>query len=181
MKTRSILHQAVTLAVILIATNAARALTLEELRNDPKLTPARFARYFADFEYQRHDAVQTAEDFLGSQSGDCDDYAILAATVLKARGYTPRLITIRLPEDNHVVCYIEETKSYLDYNNRGYLLRTVSCGSSLEEIAGKVARSLDSRWSSVTEFAYEGDSLKRFLKTVLAKGHNQGPLLAKFP
>jgi hypothetical protein len=181
MKTLPILTKLVALVAVLVATCAARALTIEELRNDTKLTPSRFARYFADFEYQRRAAVQTPAAFLKNRNGDCDDYAILAAFVLKEKGYTPRLVTIRLPDDNHVVCYIEETKCYLDYNNRGYLMRTVSCGGSLEEIARKVARSMDSSWKSATEFAYVGDNMKQFLKTVIAKHSVVATLLAKYP
>jgi hypothetical protein len=181
MKTLAILTKVMVIAAVLVATSAARALTIEELRNDPKLTPSRFARYFADFEYQRRAVVQTSANFLKNRNGDCDDFAILASMLLKEKGYTTRLVTIRLPEENHVVCYIEETKCYLDYNNRGYLLRTVSCGGSLEEIARKVARSMDSSWRSATEFAYVGDNMKQFLKTVIAKRPVGANLLAKYP
>src|SRR5262245_32155030 len=91
-----------------------RALTLDEIQKSPSLTPGMFAGFFAHFEYKFHHEVQSAETFLASQSGDCDDYAILAARVLRAKGYTPRLVTVRMPHIVHVVCYIQETGSYLD-------------------------------------------------------------------
>jgi hypothetical protein len=140
----------------------ASALTLEELRNDPKLTPARFARRFASFSYQFHAEVQDVGTFLNTKSGDCDDYATLAAEVLREKGYTTRLISVRMPDTVHVVCYVEETRSYLDYNLRGYLFRTVSIDGSLTEIARKVAKSFETRWVSVSEISYLGN-LKRLI------------------
>jgi hypothetical protein len=143
------------------------AVTLDELRNTTDLTPQKFASFFSDFEFKFHAEVQAPEAFLATQSGDCDDYAILAATVLKEKGYTPRLITIRMPDVTHVICYIAETKSYLDYNCRQYLVRTVSSGPSIAEIADSVAASYHLKWSSASEFAWtEGN--KRLVATVLA-------------
>ena len=59
------------------------AVTLDELRNTTDLTPQKFASFFSDFEFKFHAEIQAPEVFLATQSGDCDDYAILAATVLK--------------------------------------------------------------------------------------------------
>ena len=142
------------------------ALTLEELRSMPNLTPKKFASLFKDFKFQFRTEVQDPRVFLATRTGDCDDYATLAAAVLKEHGYTPRLITIRMPRLVHVVCYIEETQSYLDYDNRGYFSRTVSCGQSLEEIAAKVARANDRSWISASEFTFD-DGVKRLVKTVV--------------
>ena len=150
-------------------------MTLDELRHDPKLTPATFARHFSSFKYARHDEVQPPEVFLETQSGDCDDYATLAACVLREKGFTTRLIAICLPGDTHVVCYVEETGSYLDYNTRGYVVKTVPSSGKIEEIARKVARSFDSRWISAIEFDYR-DGLKWLVKT--ATPHGAAPLLA---
>jgi hypothetical protein len=141
-------------------------LTLEEIRNLPDLTPRKFARLFSDFEFKFRAQVQEPRVFLATESGDCDDYATLAAAVLSERGYTPRLITVRMPNLVHVVCYIEETHSYLDYNHRSYFTRTVSCGSSIEEIARKVAKASKLPWISASEFTYE-EGTKRLVKTVL--------------
>src|SRR5688572_28170495 len=98
------------------------AVSLDDLRNMEGLTPQKFASYFSDFEFKFRAEVQSPEVFLATESGDCDDYSILAATILKEKGYTPRLISVRMPDVTHVVCYIEETKSYLDYNNRSFFV-----------------------------------------------------------
>jgi hypothetical protein len=140
-------------------------LTMDELRKDPKLTPARFASFFKGFEYRFHEEVQPWNDFLATQSGDCDDYATLADKILREKGFNTRLIAVRMPGLVHVVCYVEETQSYLDYNLRTFFVRTASCKSSLEEIAKKVARSLDAGWTSASEFTYDG-KVKRLVSTV---------------
>ncbi len=154
-------------AGLVLAQRAARALTLEDLERDSKLTPSRFARYFADFNYCFHAEVQRPEVFLATQSGDCDDYAILAAQVLHAKGYTTRLISVRMPGLIHVVCYVAETKCYLDFNNRVYLKRTVGSDGSLPDIARKVAKSFDTHWASAAEFTYDHE-VKRLVTTVAA-------------
>lgn len=145
---------------------SSSAVTFEELRNAPNLTPQKFASYFSDFEFRFHAEIQPIDLFLETKSGDCDDYAILAATVLKEKGYTPRLVTVRMPGVVHVVCYIEETHSYLDYNARQYLSRTISSGPTVSEIAAKVAASYSLAWTSASEFTY-GDGLKRLVATEL--------------
>src|SRR5688572_15881075 len=109
-------------------------LTLQELESAPNLAPQNFARFFSHFEFRYHDEIRSSDAFLTSQSGDCDDYAILAARILKKRGYTPRLIAVRMPNLVHVVCYIDETRSYLDYNKRSDVSPTVSSGSEIAEI-----------------------------------------------
>ena len=140
--------------VLLLVAHSLGATTLDELRRDPYLTPERFARYFTNFRYQFHAEVQQPGVFLATKAGDCDDYAILAADVLKEKGYHPHLIAVRMPGLAHVVCYVEERKSYLDYNNRGYLKRTVRSDGTLPHIAQTVARSFDTCWTSASEFTY---------------------------
>ncbi|MBI4326299.1 MAG: transglutaminase domain-containing protein [Chloroflexi bacterium] len=147
------------------------AATLSDLRRDAQLTPQRFARYFADFSYKFHAEVQPAEAFLATQSGDCDDYATLAAEILREKGYTTRLIAVRMRTQAHVVCYVEETKSYLDYNNRSYLVRTVSSGGSIRDIARKVAKSFDAEWTSASEFTFRS-GVKRLGNTIPEAGRS---------
>lgn len=143
------------------------AVTLEELQADAKLTPKKFAKYFADFSYVYGEAVQDPKDFLFLRAGDCDDYAVLADMVLKPKGYKTRLILVRMPgQVSHVVCYVDEEKGYLDYNNRVYLIKIERSGSSLREIAAKVAKSFEANWTSASEFTYLGGSMKRLLVTV---------------
>ena len=158
-----------TLALALLLGDAS-ALTLDDLRTMPDLTPKRFAKLFRNFDYARHDEVQDPETFLFTRSGDCDDYATLAADILAERGYTTHLITVRTDFDAHVVCYVEETGSYLDYNHRSYFFfRTVRCSNSLEKIAKKVARSLRQEWTSVAEFEFHY-GLKLKVREVTADG-----------
>ncbi len=159
----------ITLCLTLLAVLPGRAVTLEQLRNDPKLTPARFAKYFADFEFEAHVEVQAPDVFLATQRGDCDDYATLAASILKEKGYTTRLIGIRLPNATHVVCYVEETKSYLDFNNRGFMIRTASCSNDVREIAKKVAKSFDDSWKWACEFTFENGQ-RHLVNTIMKDG-----------
>jgi hypothetical protein len=71
-----------------------------------------------------------------------------------------------MPGVTHVVCYIEETHSYLDYNFRGYTVAISGRDNVLETIAENVARSYGVRWSSVSEFTY-GAGVKRLVQTVI--------------
>lgn len=144
-----------------------QALTLEQLRNDATLTPQTFARRFSKFEFVFRADVQKPEDFLASQAGDCDDYSTLAAAELSARGYHARLISVRLKNVVHVVCYVTEATGYLDYNKRAKGSGLVSSGSALHQIADSVAKSFKSTWSSVSEFTYS-NGVKRLVSTTVA-------------
>jgi len=70
------------------------------------------------------------------------------------------------------VCYIEETKSYLDYNNRSKRPGTVNSGSKISEIARSVAGSYAAKWTSASEFTFENGA-KRLVQTVIEKGDRQ--------
>jgi hypothetical protein len=142
--------------------------TLSDLRARPNLTPEQFAASFRDFEFVFHAEIQSPEVFLSTKSGDCDDYATLAASVLGEKGYTPRLIAIRMPGIVHVVCYIEETHSYLDYNKRHSHWPVVKSADSIPEIAQKVAKSFGNTWSSASEFVFDGHN-KQLVATVMDK------------
>jgi hypothetical protein len=145
---------------------SAAALSVEDLRKEKDLTPPRFASYFRGFSFSFRKDVQRADAFLSTKKGDCDDYSILAAAILREKGYTPRLISIRMPGVTHVVCYIEETQSYLDYNFRGYTVAIGSSDNVLEKIANNVARSYAASWSSASEFTY-ASGVKRLVQTVV--------------
>ena len=159
-KMKTILSKILMLG-ILAAALASPALTLEDLRNMPKLTPKKFARQFAEFRYEFHGEVQAPEDFLAREAGDCDDFAILGALVLGEKGFHPRLISVRMRNISHVVCYFPETRSYIDYNDRAYLFTaTTSSDGTLGDIAKKVSKTFGASWSSVTEFSYaDGEKL----------------------
>lgn len=151
--------------LLLSASLASSSLTLDTLRNDPKLTPQRFARYFRDFRCVFHVEVQEPEVFLVTQSGDCDDYATVADLVLREKGFKTRLIGIRMPGITHVVCYVDDCGCYLDFNNRSYLIGSTRCQGALEAIANKVARTFGATWTTAYEFTYR-DGMKKIVKVV---------------
>jgi hypothetical protein len=152
-----------------LALGPLEALTMSELLNDPKLTPKRFAGLFEDFDYEFSPEVLPAEVFLRERRGDCDDYAILADYVLTARNYDTRLIHIRMVgRVAHAVCYVTESRAYLDYNNRKYFFNLDRCGRTLREIATKVADSFEANWTSASEFTYDyREDRKLFGSTVV--------------
>ena len=152
-------------ASLFFAAVSHQALTLSDLRSDSNLTPARFASFFRNFDFDFRKEVQPPDAFLAARAGDCDDYSTLAAAVLREKGYTPRLVSIRMPGVTHVVCYIEETNSYLDYNYRACANPTVASGRELSAIAESVAKSYRTKWLSVSEFTY-GEGVKRLVQTV---------------
>lgn len=155
-------------AVLGLLLGEARALTLFDLLTERDLTPKRFADRFETFEYEFAPEVQLPDTFLQREKGDCDDYAILADHVLKQRGLQTRIIHIRLVgRVAHAVCYVDDNKAYLDFNNRKYFLNLERCGRSLREIATEVAESFKSNWTSVSEFTYDyKEGRKRYTRTV---------------
>lgn len=145
------------------------AIALRDFTRDKDLTPKKFAAAFEDFEYEFHPEVQTPAEFLSARRGDCDDYAVLADYVLHPKGYETRIIHIRLVgRVAHAVCYVTESKAYLDFNNRKYIMNLQKCGRTLREIASKVADSFEANWTSVSEFTYSYESgQKTFGRTVV--------------
>jgi hypothetical protein len=153
-----------TLFILGSSMSLLHAVTLQTLREDAHLTPERFASYFHGFKFKAFERLQRTEVFLASRTGDCDDYAVLAAAILRERGYTTRLIVVFMPKEIHVVCYVVETRSYLDFNNRRLPVRTAPSGSELAEIAEQVARSFGSNWYCVSEFIMDRGE-RRFVET----------------
>ncbi len=143
----------------------AEAVTLADLRADPKLTPERFMKYFAAFKHELGREVREPETFLAKGAGDCDDFATLAADILREKGYSTRLVAVFMPEEVHVVCYVAETHSYLDYNRRKKASPVVKCEGELAAIATSVARSFRTQWRSVSEVTIQ-KGVKRFVWTV---------------
>jgi hypothetical protein len=134
---------------------SAKAMTLRELRADGQLTPERLLRRFAHFKFKLFDGVQPRAQFLAAEAGDCDDFATLAADVLREKGYHTRLIAVFMPTQVHVVCHVAEAKAYLDYNNRRQASPLVPTDGSLADIAGKVARSFHTTWRCVSEYTFK--------------------------
>jgi hypothetical protein len=155
---------------LFVSATQIQAITVSELKNIPKLTPEKFASYFADFEFKFHAEVQEHDAFLASKSGDCDDYATLAAEILGKNGYTTRLIAIRMKGETHVVCYINETKSYLDYNYRMDKKKTIPCSNAITEIAAKVAKSFDRDWIATYQFTFNPtEGVKRLVQNIITR------------
>lgn len=169
--TLSRLHRlgAILLACCL-AFNRLEALTMLDLLNDPKLTPKRFAANFERFEYEFHVAVQPAEVFLETQRGDCDDYAVLADYVLKRKNFTTRLVRVSLVgRVAHDVCYVIQSKAYLDYNNRKYSSTLEGSGRRLRQIATEVASSFEANWTSASEYTYDYTTEKKTIGLTVVK------------
>lgn len=125
----------------MLALVRVEAVTVNELLNDPKLTPKRFAKYFEDFTFDMHPFdVQNPAEFLSSRSGNCIDYAVLADHILKQKGYETRLIRVEMVGKNvgHAICYVAESRAYLDFNSRKYFIQLERSGPTVREIAVKV-------------------------------------------
>jgi len=140
--------------LLLVAAPAGRALTLDELRNIPNLTPELFMGYFRDFQFKQGDKPQAHAAFLEGRCGDCEDFATLAADVLREKNYTPHLIAVFMDGQTHVVCYIDEVKAYLDFNRRAKSPALQPSDGSLEDIAAGVAAYFRVPWRSASEFIY---------------------------
>jgi len=142
-------------ALLTVAVLEVQAVTLRQLEHDPRMAPKRFASFFEYFAFEFHEEVQPAEVFLAREKGDCDDYAVLADFVLKPKHYTTHLIWVRMVgQIPHCVCYVDQSKAYLDYNNRDVFFTLERSRPSLREIANKVAASFNASWTSATEFTY---------------------------
>jgi hypothetical protein len=146
------------------------AVTLSELLNNPQINAKKFAGYFGDFVFEFNEAIQPASVFLAREKGDCDDYAVLANFVLKKHGFDTRLIHIRLTgRVAHAVCYVTENKAYLDYNNRAVFFTLARSGPNIRDIASKVADSLDSTWTTASEFIYSYETRRKLMIATISK------------
>lgn len=175
MGAQSICRNGLKVCALVVATAVAAArldaLLVSDLLTDPKMSPKRFASYFKDFKFETHPFdVQDPDEFLSRQSGDCIDYAVLADYVLKRKGYGTRLIRVEMVGKNmgHAICYVIQSRAYLDYNNRAYFITLESCGPTIREIATKVADSFDANWTFAQEFTFDYHSyVKHALMTVV--------------
>jgi hypothetical protein len=168
---RGVLHRVAVVGLAsVVAVGVARGVTLDELLKDQRMTPKRFAGYFAEFDFEANDPVQTPDEFLSSRRGDCDDYAILADYVLRRNNYHTRLIFIRLVgRVAHAICYVDESRAYLDYNNRVFFLTLERCGPHLREIADHVGDYVRANWTSASEFTYTYEEDRKHFTTTVVK------------
>ncbi|HWA26271.1 MAG TPA: transglutaminase domain-containing protein [Lacunisphaera sp.] len=146
------------------------AVTLTDLLEQPRLTAKKFASYFADFAYELNGPIQPADVFLSREKGDCDDYAVLADFVLRKHNLATRLIHIRLTgRVAHAVCYVTDNKAYLDYNNRAVFFTLTRCGPEIRDIAAKVADSLQSTWTTASEFSYSYETRRKLMIATISQ------------
>jgi len=143
------------LMVLALTATPAHAVTFKELQNDKSLTPESLMHRFSGFKFRLTEDLQPRDQFLASETGDCDDFATLAADILKEKGYTTQLIAVHMEKQFHVVCYVKEANAYLDYNNRKKQSPLVQTDGSLRDIANKVAHSFGTTWASAAEFVYK--------------------------
>ena len=150
-------------ATVLASANAAPAalkptdhFTLRDLERDLPMTPRHFGNLFGDFRYEYCPYVLPVDEFLRDRTGDCDDYALLADYILSRDGYRTRYVQVSLAGSDlvHAICYVAENKAYLDYNNRKYEVNLERSGSTLRQIAAKVADSFEKNWTSATEYSF---------------------------
>ena len=142
-------------------------LSLAKLQNDPQLTPATFPAFFSSFKYLPQEGSQPPEVFITSQAGNAADYAVLAGRVLKAKGFSTRLILIRLASQRtHTVCYLPQDKGYLEFKAVGPPGKPIPCGATIREIANQAAGALKAYWTSASEFTMDNE-VKRMLATVV--------------
>lgn len=140
-------------------------------------TPEQFVRNFAQFKFSYHEKIQDPQVFLSTKSGDCDDFATLAAVALAKSGYTTRLFAVRMKGETHVVCYVPKAQSYLDYNNRADRNPLVTSDGSLRDVADKVAESFGRDWLAAYEFSYR-EKMKWLVNTILHNKSVVRPLIA---
>jgi hypothetical protein len=150
----------VIFTLLILSLSTASSLTLDEIKAERNLTPDRFAKLFSDFQFKLSEEVQPPAVFLASKCGDCDDYATLAADVLAEKGYTTKLVVVFMPKSIHVVCYVAETKCYLDFNHRRSANPMTPSDGTLEDIANKVSGSFKASWHCVSEFVYQNGARK---------------------
>lgn len=158
------------------------ALTVDELVDNPRLNARKFASYFGDFAYEFNNPIQSAPAFLSREKGDCDDYAVLADFVLKKHRLDTRLIHIRLAgRIAHAVCYVSDNKAYLDYNNRSVFFTLTRSGPDIRDIASKVAQSLESSWTTASEFSYSYSTRRKTMITTISQTGRSEPFAPPGP
>lgn len=145
--------------------------TLSDLLRDRPMTPRHFGNLFEEFRYDFCPYVLPVDEFLGERFGDCDDYALLADYILTRNGYRTRYIQVSMSgkEVAHAICYVTENKAYLDYNNRRYAVTLERSGSTLREIAAKVADSFEKNWTTATEYTFSYETNRKTPRFTVVK------------
>lgn len=142
----------------------AYALSSADLRADQNLTPERLMKYVSGFKFEQRRELRSTDAFLRDRCGDCDDFAAMAAGVLREKGYRTRLVAVYMAREVHVVCYVAESGGYLDFNRRKEADPLVKCPETLAAIGARVAESFRTDWLSVSEYNLAGGRAE-FLQT----------------
>jgi hypothetical protein len=146
---------ATSLGMLLIICASLQAESLDDLQGRDDLTPASFARIFADFRYELRADVQDPHHFLTRRRGDCDDFARMASLVLGERGYHTRVVVVMMGRETHVVCHVAEAEGYLDFNHRDRPDPVTASDGTLEDIADKVAAEFRTEWRMASEIRFD--------------------------
>ena len=82
----------IQILICLASVRASQALTMNELRQIPNLSPQSLAKRFSEFEFKFRAEVQDHDVFLTTKSGDCDDAATASGSIaaLARRAHTTR-------------------------------------------------------------------------------------------
>jgi hypothetical protein len=69
----------------------------------------------------------------------------------------------------HAICYIDESRAYLDYNNRIFFVTLERCGPHLREIADHVGDYIQANWTSASEFTFSYEEGRKHFTTTVVK------------
>ena len=110
------------------------------------------------------------------------DYAVLGSMVLKVQGYTPRLIVVKMPgllcDD---VCYVNEAGSFIHYDRVKSALQLEASGASIRQIANTLADSLNSDWTSASEFTFSNGLCQIWATVIRTEPPSSDPVAGQNP
>ena len=121
-----------------------------------------YARWLqTNITYQKDPVDQWAqpEETLKKKYGDCEDYALLNAEVLKVFGYKPRIFILAHRGGNHAVCAFEKDGYFLWFDNNHL---KESTAQDLKELARDIL--LQYNFSSLLEYHSSSQRLEVLFK-----------------
>lgn len=121
-----------------------------------------YARWLqTNITYQKDIIDQWAqpEETLAKKHGDCEDYALLNAEVLKVFGYKPRIFILARQGGNHAICAFEKDGYFLWFDNN-HLKK--SAAQNLKELARDIL--LQYNFSSLLEYHSSSQRLEVLFK-----------------
>ncbi|HEX4120990.1 MAG TPA: hypothetical protein VH619_10270 [Verrucomicrobiae bacterium] len=110
------------------------------------------------------------------------DYVILASMVLPSKNLTPRLILVNMPgvicDD---ACYVNESSSFIHIDRSSYALQLEGSGSTIRQIAGQLAGSLNLDWTCASEFSYSNGFCQILATVVETEPASSDPVAGQSP